>query len=94
MGWKGGACWYCGADLDALMALKGLPEEWQRVQGAEFEWHMQTECISGRQNPDSERLQVTRFIAWYLVNADERRVRRHVQSFLDEPPVANRRRVP
>jgi hypothetical protein len=73
MGWKGGACWYCGADLDALHALEDLPEEWDAVRLAEFERHMQAECISGDQK--SQRQQVGRFTAWYQVAADERRIR-------------------
>ena len=46
MGWKGDRCWYCRADLPALMALDGLPEEWEQMRAAEFDRHMASECVA------------------------------------------------
>jgi hypothetical protein len=44
MGWKNDSpCWYCSADLAALMAL---PECWNELAYKEFDRHMSAECLA------------------------------------------------
>lgn len=75
MGWRGDNCWYCGADLSALDALTKisiLPAEWLEMLDAEFDRHINAECISDPRT-DFEKKAAERMAAEIKEAADEER---------------------